>query len=577
MINRFFNEELSRLKELGAEFANAYPSLAPRLGGPMTNPDVERLLEGVAFQTAMVRRKLEDDFPEIVHDMVRLVLPHYLRPVPATTIIAFTPNPSLGQSVSIPAGTQLSAVPVDGTSCRFSTAYDVEVHPLELLDAVIVQPSGMAPAIKLTLSLSGLTLSQWRPKSLRLFLSGEYVSAADLYYLLSRRVKNILLSPDGGGIPSQLPGDCLRPVGFADDESLLPYPPHAFPGFRLLQEYFSSPEKFLLFDLFGWERWRDRGEGTQFTLTMQLDCPTLGHLQIQRESFTLFAVPAINAFPHEADPIYLDHRSTRHLVRPSGQKPDHYQILSVDRVTGFKRNGADERPHTPFELFSSASRSAPVYHTSFQESPVRRAFDVSITTTYPDGSQPPELETLSIDLTCTNGALPENLHRGDISIPTAALPESVSFSNITPINPELTPPLDPDLLWKLTTHLSLNYQSLENAANLRSLLELYVFPDRRGRAVATANLKRIDGIEEVTQSPGNCQVKGVVMLGLDIRMKMRQDHFAGPGDLYLFGCVLNHFLGGYASINTFTRLTIDECLKGDRYQWPERLGSHPLL
>jgi len=565
---------LSRLKELGAGFANAYPSLAPRLGGPMTNPDVERLLEGVAFQTAMVRRKLEDDFPEIVHDLVRLVLPHYLRPVPATTIIAFTPNPSLGQSVSIPAGTQLSAVPVDGTSCRFSTAYDVELHPLELLDAVIVQPSGKAPEIKLTLSLTGLTLSQWRPKSLRLFLSGEYVPAADLYYLLSRRVKHIFLSPEGCGVPLQLSGDCLRPVGFAEDESLLPYPPHAFPGFRLLQEYFSSPEKFLFFDLVGWENWRDRGEGTRFTLTLQLDTPNLGHLQIQRESFTLFAVPAINAFPHEADPICLDHRSTRYLVRPSGPKPDHYQILSVDRVTGYKRNDAEERTYTPFELFSSASRSVPVYHASLHESPVRRAFDVYITTTYPDGSQPPEHETLSIDLTCTNGALPDNLRRGDISIPAAAMPESVSFRNITPINPELSPPLDPDLLWKLTSHLSIK---LENAANLGSLLELYVFPDRRGRAVATANLKRIDGIEEVTQRPGDCLVKGVMMRGLDIRMKMRQDHFACPGDLYLFGCVLNHFLGGYASINTFTRLTIDECLKGDRYQWPERLGTHPLL
>jgi len=577
MVKHYFNEELRQLKELGAEFANAYPSLAPGLGGPMTNPDVERLLEGVAFQTAMVRRKLDDDFPEIVHDLVRLVLPHYLRPLPATTIIAFTPKPSLRQSVSIPAGTQLSAVPVDGTSCRFSTAYDVEVHPLELLDAVIVQPSGKAPEIKLTLSLTSLTLSQWWPKSLRLFLAGDHVSATDLYYLLSRRVKKILLSPDGGGIPLQLPVNCLRPVGFADDESLLPYPPHAFPGFRLLQEYFSFPEKFLFFDLTGWDHWRNRGEGTRFTLTFQLDTRNLGPLQIQRESFTLFAVPAINAFPHEADPIHVDHRSTRYLVRPSGPKPAHYQILSVDRVTGFKRNGAAERIYTPFELISTANRSGPVYHASLQESPVHRAFDVYITPIYPDGSQPPERETLSIELTCTNGALPENLRRGDIIIPFASMAESVSFRNITPINPELLPPLDPDLLWKLTSHLSINYLSLENAANLRSLLELYVFPEKQRSAVATANLKRINGIEEVTQKPCDCLVKGVIMRGLDVMMKMRQDHFAGPGDLYLFGCVLNHFLGGYASINTFTRLTIDECLKGDRYQWPVRLGNDPLL
>ena len=45
--------------------------------------------------------------------------------------------------------------------------------------------------------------------------------------------------------------DCLRPVGFGADEGMLPYPDRSFVGYRLLQEYFALPEKFLFFDLRG--------------------------------------------------------------------------------------------------------------------------------------------------------------------------------------------------------------------------------------------------------------------------------------------------------------------------------------
>ena len=60
-------------------------------------------------------------------------------------------------------------------------------------------------------------------------------------------------------------------------------------------------------------------------------------------------------------------------------------------------------------------------------------------------------------------------------------------------------------------------------------------------------------------------------------LSLRQDHYAGPGDLFLFGCVLDHFLGCYASINHFTRTTVREVMKGDVYRWPARIGNRPLI
>jgi type VI secretion system protein ImpG len=125
--------------------------------------------------------------------------------------------------------------------------------------------------------------------------------------------------------------------------------------------------------------------------------------------------------------------------------------------------------------------------------------------------------------------------------------------------------------------LSLNYQSLGKAESLRAILGLYVFEETRDRARVLANQKRISGIEDVSVSPTSKIVSGVMMRGQDILIRLREDHFAGPGDLFLFGSVLDSFLGSYASMNTYTQLTVEEVSRGDRYQWPARIGEHPLI
>ena len=577
MINRHYQEELARLKELGAEFAAAHPALAPMLGGPSADPDVERLLEGVAFQTALLRRKLKDDFPEVVHDLMRLVAPHYLRPLPTATIVAFEPKPSLVRTQTIPAGTELASVPVEGTRCLFRTTSPVELHPLQLLDASFDQPAGKAPAITLALELSALPLSQWQPRSLRFFLGGDHAQAMDLLLILSRHLKRIIINPAEGGASAILPVSCLQPAGLNDDEPLFPYPAHAFPGYRLLQEYFTAPQRFLFLELTGWERWSGRGNGSRFTVTFELDALTLPPPRVKRESFVLFATPAANLFPRDADPILLEHRAERYLVRPAGLAPGHGQVYSVDRVTGFVRGSTTERPYHPFEQFREVTESGPAFHTSVASSPVRDGFDVHLSVAYPKGQGLPELETLSLELTCTNGRLPESLRIGDLHEPAATSPESATFRNITPMTAALLPPIGKNLLWRLVSHMSLNRLSLASAENLRALLSLYLFEERGDLAALAANRKRIDGIETVVTRPADRLVGGHLLRGSEIVLTLRGDHFAGPGDLYLFASVIDRFLGGYASLNSFTRLTVCENVRGEEYQWPARLGHRQLL
>ncbi|MFW5899825.1 MAG: type VI secretion system baseplate subunit TssF, partial [Desulfovermiculus sp.] len=140
----YYSRELGHLRELAAEFARAHPALAPMLSEQSADPDVERLLEGTAFLSGLLSEKLENDLPEIVHGLMRLVLPHYLRPIPSMSIIQFSPKPSLRETVTVPRGTRIDSVPVNSVSCGFSTCYDVPLHPLQLTHAAYQHVSGQS-------------------------------------------------------------------------------------------------------------------------------------------------------------------------------------------------------------------------------------------------------------------------------------------------------------------------------------------------------------------------------------------------------------------------------------------------
>lgn len=577
MIDRFYREELAHLKELAQEFAEAHPALASMLGGAAADPDVERLFQGMALQFALLRQKIDDDFPEFIHPLTRQLCPQFLRPVPSATIVAFSPQPTFIESRAIPAGTQLASVPVEGTSCQFRTCSTVELHPLELLDAAFTQAPAAAPAISLSLALTGVALADWSVRSLRLFLAGDYAAASDLYLLLRRYLRRIVITPEEGGQPAVLPPESLSAAGFRPDEAVIPYPPNTFPGYRFLQEFFTIPQRFLFLDLVGWEKWTERGKGTRFRVTFELAPSTLSPPQVRRESFALFATPAVNLFPADARPIVLDHRKDRYPVRPDVATPEHAAVFSIDGVTGLLQGAPRERRYLPAEGFPAITATEPAYRTAIVTRPAREGFDVYLSFSHAEDDLFQQ-ETISVALTCTNGRLAESLRVGDLCQATPSSPQGVSFRNLTQVTHAVMPPLGKELLWRLVSHQSLNRQALASAGQLREILELYLFEEEGSdQAALAASRKRINAIKEMTCQPTQRLVRGSPVRGTEMRITVNGDHFAGPGDLFLFGSVLDDFLSTLATINTFTQLTVQESSKGETLEWPPRLGDQPLL
>ena len=102
----------------------------------------------------------------------------------------------------------------------FQTCYDVDVHPVRLMDAYFKEAPGRSSAISVQMEITGPRLNDWHPGHLRFFLGGDFSGAADLYALLLRRLRQIVITPHEGGEALILSPDELRPAGFSQNESL---------------------------------------------------------------------------------------------------------------------------------------------------------------------------------------------------------------------------------------------------------------------------------------------------------------------------------------------------------------------
>ena len=223
--NDYYQSELTALRQMGRTFSERNPALAPFLGQSGRDPDVERLLEGVAFLTGRLRQKLDDEWPELTHSLMQLLWPNYMRPLPSFSIVQFQPLDQAGPAVHIERQTPINSEKVEGVNCRFRTCFATEVQPLELSDLnYSVQGEGALLSLQLTLKGSG-HLGQLTLDRLRLHFAGERYISQTLYLNMLRNLGSIEvvlldaehkpLKPDGDSVTSfKLQATDVEPVGF---------------------------------------------------------------------------------------------------------------------------------------------------------------------------------------------------------------------------------------------------------------------------------------------------------------------------------------------------------------------------
>ncbi|MEJ2427229.1 MAG: type VI secretion system baseplate subunit TssF, partial [Candidatus Thiodiazotropha sp.] len=325
---KYYNQELQYLREMGAEFAHAYPKIASRLTldeFECADPYVERLLEGFSFLTARIQLKLDEEFPRFTQHLMERVYPHYLAPTPSMMVIQMQTDlldPSLGDGFLLPRESTLRSRLGKGnqTPCVYRTAQDVRLWPIaiESVDylpspaAIALAGIGKQPGAKAALrfrfnTAGDIPFNRLELDRLPLFLSGGDPGKHAFEVLAGHTLRLVGRATDSDTHYSTGQPRPVRIMGFEEDEALLPYGPRSFQGYRFLAEYFALSNRFMFLELEDLQSVIRNCDAQQLELFALLDT-TEPRLEgaLSEKNFLLYCTPAINLFPKRADRIHLN-------------------------------------------------------------------------------------------------------------------------------------------------------------------------------------------------------------------------------------------------------------------------------
>ena len=412
----YYERELTYLRRLGAEFAARYPKVASRLqleANKCEDPHVERLLEGFAFLAARVHHRLDDDLPEVSEALLDVLHPQHVRPIPSLSLVELELDPELGKlpgGFHVARGSEVLARPVQGLACRFRTCYDVNLWPATIVAAEWTSAERAGSGSRIgeavgafrvelrafegmrlgALSVSGGTDAPGRAAptaasgldALRVHIAGEASVADAVYELLANNCARVVVrDPDQPSrLPVVLPLGAVTPVGFGDEEMMLPYPRRMFGGYALLQELFCFPQKFLFVDVAGVAaalKGIDAGSRAELFFVIspfeRTERRQIVEFGVTQRTFRLGCTPIVNLFEQSGEPILLTQLTAEYPVVPDARRRLEIESWAVESVVGVTPGDGESRSIEPLYGFRHGRTdiSGVFWHT------VRRASGVA--------------------------------------------------------------------------------------------------------------------------------------------------------------------------------------------------------
>ncbi|SPF15037.1 hypothetical protein PSCFBP6110_02540 [Pseudomonas syringae pv. cerasicola] len=334
-------------------------------------------------------------------------------------------------------------------------------------------------------------------------------------------------------------------MGFAEDESLIPYPLNTFRGYRYLQEYFCFPEKFLFSDIGGLQIIASVSEDVLkvargFQLIFEVHGEDMLHLRPKVEHIKLYCTPVVNLFKQDALPILADARQDEYLLIPAHYGHGKCGVYSVDTVTGWQPGGRGYQNYVPFESFEhdpavDVQSNAPYYSVRHRDSVAHGGLDTYLSF---DTRGDRDNETISIGLTCTNHNLPQQIRDGGICKPCEGTPDFLRFRNITPATKSYAPPIGRDFLWRVISNMSLNYLSLASIEALKVIIETYDLPRYYDKQAEKVSQHLLSGLKSIRHQHVDRLHDGRPVRGIKTELLIAPGALADEASLFLFASVL---------------------------------------
>ncbi|HZE91675.1 MAG TPA: type VI secretion system baseplate subunit TssF [Rhizobacter sp.] len=620
---RHYNDELTHLREVGAEFAQEFPKIAARLsmdGVEVSDPYVERLLEGFAFMAARVQLKIDSEHPRFVQHLLETVYPGFLSPVPSMLIARMQPDPldpNLARGFTVKRGSALTSELARGqnTRCEFRTAHDVTLWPIQI---EAVQYFAHAPDLPLAhlpggrQTRGGLRIKLkahggLKFKQLKMERLGFHIAAPDD---MAFRLHELVLGACAGswvaaagasaGQKTAMQGfsdsASVEPVGYGEDQALLPETLRGFSGHRLLQEFAAMPQRFLFFDVTDLARRLalvDSAEA-EIVLLFSRGEAALESL-VDSGSLALFCTPAVNLFPKRLDRIQVAAGTWEHHVVPDRTRPMDFEVHTLDSVTGFGIAQVAEQQFLPlYETFHDEASSHGAYFTVRREprqlsarqrlEGPRSAYvgqEVFLSLVDPQSAPYGEdIRQLAIHALVTNRDLPTLLPGSSTTWTLDAAGPAGRIDTLRGPTRPVQRMARGDVGWSMVSLLTLNYLSIAGedpqraAAALRTLLTLH------GPEQDVAWSKQVDSVQwvEARSVVRRLPFTGPLTFGCGVEITALVDELGFQGSsAFLLGNVLDRFFARQASANSFCETVLRSTSRGEIMRCKPRIGERAVL
>ncbi|KGI78276.1 type VI secretion system baseplate subunit TssF [Oleiagrimonas soli] len=599
-LKMWFENELSSLREEAVEFGASFPALARDLqlsGGRSSDPHVEMLMQSFAWLAGRLRYQLEADQAVLPNALLGILYPHLEAPLPAMLlgeIEVRADGANFVHGAALERGRLVSAMASseDGKEvrCRFRTCFHTPLWPLKVMqvgpvaaNAYALDPRDKrtASVVRATIRAFGKdTLQALKPPFLRFCIHAENKHAYRLHDALALHLVRMAVRIPGQDELRYIEPDRLRWCGFRDDEAMLDAHPLTHPGYRLVQEYFAFPQKFLFFEVDGLDL---SGADKEFELLFLLDLPPM-KVSMDASLLRLNCLPLVNLFPQRIEPFVLDQKQYEYRLIGDEQHHRFCEIYAIKDLVSIVP-GKSPRPIAPyFSMDESISLERQDYFYAPRRG-INQTGAIHGTETYLSFLDPdfalthPAEEMIGGTALCTNRRLPSMLRAGTLLYLEGAGAVSTLTVACKP-TPNQPPQMIGDRPWAVISQLCLNHLSLVDNGHgpeaLKNMLRLHV------GSASVDGYRQIDGLSGLqTRRVQRALPRWPTQRGftdcLQIRLQIDLGHFEGASAA-LFASVLRHFLALYAEVNTVVEVILESIHhRGELKTWQPLTGAQANL
>ncbi|MDE2154545.1 MAG: type VI secretion system baseplate subunit TssF [Xanthomonadaceae bacterium] len=600
-LKAWFEHELASLRSEAAEFGASFPAIAKTLelsAGRSSDPHVEMLMQSFAWLAGRLRYQLEVDKAVLPNALLGLLYPHLEAPLPSMLIGEIEVQPdgaNFMHGATLERGRHVYAIATNDLGqqvrCRFRTCCATPLWPLKVTDLSTVAANAYALDTDdtRTLSIVRATITgigkdpihALKMPFLRFCINAEHKQAYALYDALSTHLVRVAVRLPGNGELRYLDAAQLSWCGFRQDEAMLGVNRLTHPGYRLLQEYFAFPQKFLFFEVAGLDL---EGADKEFELLFLLDTPPSRHNTLDSGLLRLNSLPLINLYPQRIEPFVLDQQHYEYRITGDEQNHRFCEIYSLEELVSI-RPERTPRPIAPYFSLDDFQQMGKLDYFYASRREVNQTGAVHGTETYVSFLDPefdviqPAEEMIAGTALCTNRRLPSQLLIGSLLHLEGAGPVATLKVASKP-TPNQPPQMVGDRPWALVSQLCMNHLSLVDGKQgppvLKNMLRLHVGP------ASLTGHRQIDGLHRLQsrriqkRMPRREAWRGFVDC-LQVRLQVDLGHFEG-GSAVLFGSVLHHFLALYAEVNTVVELILESSdRRGELKSWQPLTGAQVNL